>query len=351
MQYGRRWDTPWGQLKDLDLTDSELCATILAQDKHQLTEGLVVENLFDQIIDAVPASLPGALLLDVETAIVDTGRSPDRWHAFVWARSRTDGLGRYLKALGKRFRTWLVELDVATGTFIAHERREGKATGETQPLPVLMKALANRSPAAVTVAEAVRDQHRQRLGFWGFLSDAYGDKLGERVILPRLFLNHGIQPWFRAVWNLDRILIHGDDIWMLEIKHKYPMSRGALAFGVNDGELGVIRLLGEAGIRCFHAIIVKPQWTAKTGAGYLFNRLAHRERAALIGVELDRIRINGMFDGSRGLSPAHTTFSGEGRIGFRSIPAAQFGRIGWASDMTSSPCCWRRRWAAVRSNR
>ncbi|TQN60566.1 hypothetical protein FLX27_16125 [Agrobacterium tumefaciens] len=63
---------PWGRLRDLDLSDHNLCETILAEDKHQLGEGLVVENIFDQIIEAVPALLANALLLDVETAIVDT---------------------------------------------------------------------------------------------------------------------------------------------------------------------------------------------------------------------------------------------------------------------------------------
>lgn len=324
--------TPWGKLGDLDFSDSALCERILAADKHQLVEGLIVENEFDRIVDAIPASLTGALTLDVETAIVDTDRPSDRWHAFVWVRSREEGLGRYLQALGRRFRVWLVEFDPMAGTFFAHERRDGKAIGPTGPLTSVMQELAGQQPAPVEVAPAVRNPDRQRLGFWGHLSEAYGDRLGERVILPRLFLNHGIQPWFRAVWNIDRVLVRGDDIWALEIKHKFPMSRGALAFGINDGELGMLGRVVEAGLRCFHAIFAKPLWTDEAGAAHIFGEPALKKRVALIGIELTLPRIEAMFRGRRGFSPAHTTFSGKGRLGFRRIRAAQFMRIGLLAD-------------------
>lgn len=217
-------DTPWGPLRELDLTDHDLCASILAEDKHQLAEGLVVENLFDQIIDAVPQSLPGALALDIETAIVDTGREPDRWHAFIWVRRQQEGLGRYLAALGQAFRTWLVRHDEAAGTFTACGWKDGAACDERRPLAMVMGELSQRWPRPVQVASSVRDSSRQKVSFWGYLSDIYGSELGARVILPRLFLNHGIQPWFRRLWNLDRILVHGTDIWLLEIKHKFPFG-------------------------------------------------------------------------------------------------------------------------------
>lgn len=326
-------DTPWGHLRDLDLTDGDLCAAILAEDKHQLAEGLVVENLFDQIIDAIPHTLPEALTLDIETAVVDTKRKPDRWHAFVWTRNRQPGLGRYLDALGRRFRIWLLSLDEIAGTFTARQWKDGASVGERRPLADLMGELSGRRPEPVKVAAIVRDVRRQKLSYWGFLDDAYGDQIGARVILPRLLLNHGIQPWFRAVWNLDRILVHDRAVWLLEIKHKFPFGRKELQFGINNGELGVFRLLGEAGIRCFHAILVKPSWTKESGSGYLLNRLSLKERAALIGTELDARRVGAMFDGREGASPDHTTFSGSGQLRYRSLPATGFRRIGLMSEL------------------
>lgn len=328
-------ETPWGHLKDIDFSDLELCQTILAEDKHQLSEGLVVESIFDQIIDAVPDFRRGAVLLDIESAVVDTRRSPDRWHIFVWARSRGPGLGRYLSALERQSRPWLVELEHSTGTFLTREWKDGATIGAWRPLESVMSELAKGRRPKLAVAKDVRDGERQKLAFWGFLLGYYGDQLGARVVLPRLFLNHGIQPWFRAVWNIDRILVDGDDIWALEIKHKFPFGRSGLRFGINDGELNWIRLVGEAGIRCFHAILAKPSWTKDSGSGYLLNRIALKERAALIGVELDRPRVRAMFEGKQGTSPEYTTFSGSGSLSYRSLPASDFVQIGMMSDIRS----------------
>lgn len=327
--------TPWGELASLDLADHELCRTILASDKHQLAEGLVVEGLFDQIFDEVPAHLDGAVLLDVDTAIVKAGQRDDQWHAFVWARSRQAGLGRYLAALANRFRVWLVETDTPLTTFSAREWKEGAFTGERRPLDVLAAELSGRRPEYLSVAADVRDAMRQQQSFWGFLSERHGAALGSRVILPRLFMNYGVQPWFRAVWNLDRILVRGDEVWLLEIKHKYPFGRGALAFGLNAGELGVIARLGEAGIRCLHTIVVKPRWSKDAGAMYLFNNMQMRARAALIGMDLDRAAIGAMLARQRGSSAGHTTFSGTGALSYYPLDAAGFSRIGLLSDAPS----------------
>src|SRR5580765_6863255 len=53
-------------------------AEILSSDKHQLVEGLVVECLFDQIVSSVPVASQDVVALDVESVVVDTGRSIDR---------------------------------------------------------------------------------------------------------------------------------------------------------------------------------------------------------------------------------------------------------------------------------
>ncbi len=327
--------TPWGELRALDLADHELCRTILAGEKHQLAEGLVVEGLFDQIFDDVPAHLHGAVLLDADTAIVDTQRPGDRWHAFVWTRSRQSGLGRYLAALGNRFRVWLVETDRPLTGFFAREYQGGRLSQNVWPLDRLMGELSGRQPAYLSVTADVRDAKRQQQSFWGFLSGQHGPALGERIILPRLFMNYGVQPWFRAVWNLDRILVYGDQIWLLEIKHKFPFGRNALTFGLNTGELGVITRLGEAGIRCLHTIVVKPIWSKEVGAMYLFNDMRMRSRAALIGVDLSQSVTAAMMAGRRGSSAGHTTFTGMGALSYYPLNAALFSRLGMLSDSPS----------------
>lgn len=322
--------TPWGKLGSLDLADHEVCRTILAQDKHQLAEGLVVESVFDQIFDDVPAHLEGAVLLDADTAIVDPGRG-QQWLAFVWSRGPQPGLGRYLTALEKRFRVWLVETDDPLTTFSAREWKAGRLVSGSRPLADLMGELSGRKPQAVEVSQAVRDANRQQQSFWGFLSSQHGPALGREVILPRLFMNCGVQPWFRAVWNLDRVLVHGEDIWLLEIKHKYPMQ-GPVSFGLNSGELNVIMRLGEAGIRCLHAIVVKPIWSKEAGSMYLLNDMRLRARAALIGIDMNIGVTADMMAGGRGTSAGHTTFNGSGNLTFRVLKASAFSRLGLLAD-------------------
>lgn len=326
--------TPWGELASLDLMDGDLCLEILAGEKHQLVEGLVVESVFDQIFEDVPAYLDGALLLDVDTAIVDTGSGDDGWHAFVWVRDRerATGLRRYLAALEKRFQVWLVETDTPLTTFWVRSWSDGKLAPERHTLPVVAGRISGRRPRPLRVAEDVRNAIRQRQSFWGFLHGQHGDETGQRVILPRLFMNCGIQPWFRRVWNLDRILVHGDDIWLLELKHKYPMRGRLLSFGLNTGELGMIVRLGEAGVRCLHAIVVKPVWSMNAGPMYLFNDLRMRARAALVGIDLDASITSAMLAGRRTSSASHTTFSGEGANSFHTLRCDRFSRLGLLSD-------------------
>ncbi|MFV0294973.1 MAG: hypothetical protein ACK5JT_02505, partial [Hyphomicrobiaceae bacterium] len=61
--------TPLGPLKDLDLGDHDVCAAILAEDKHQLIEGLVFESYFDQyLLSLTEASDQKVQLVDVDTA-------------------------------------------------------------------------------------------------------------------------------------------------------------------------------------------------------------------------------------------------------------------------------------------
>lgn len=178
----------------------------------------------------------------------------------------------------------------------------------------------------------MRDTKRQQQSFWGFLSGQHVDALGQRVILPRIFMNCGIQPWFNKVWNLDRILVRGNDIWLLEIKHKFPMKGKPLLFGLNEGELSIIVLLAQAGIRCLHTLVIKPVWLPSAGAMYLFNDMRMRARAAVIGIDLDDQITRVMLGGSRRSSPSHTTYSGKGEVGFYTLRASAFSRLGVLSD-------------------
>lgn len=324
-------ETPWGELASLKLTDHDLAEKILSADKHQLVEGLVVECLFDQIVANVPkASGQNVIALDVDSVVVDTMRKDDRWLCFVWARKKTEGLGRYLLALEKCLTPYLVTY--SDGEFMVTRVRGGKQERPARPLPELMLELSGGKKTPFRVDGSVKNRTRQRQAFWGFISEYYQDSLGDQVVLPRILINCAIQPYFRAVWNLDRIFVVDDVVWLFEIKHKFPIDRNGLHFGINDGELGMLEMLAGAGIRCLHTILVKPFWSKDIGSMYLLNDLNMRTRAAIIAAVLDGPTTARVMGQRSGRSGAYTSITGSSGLSFKSISAVDFKELGVLSD-------------------
>ena len=335
--------TPLGPVDALDLRDHEVCAELLALEKHQLIEGIVFESVFDQHLGAVEAASDGTLRpVHVETAAV---RLPSFAHdapaygAFVWAKSMTGGLGRFLEALEARYRVWLVEWRGDTRDFTATPITGGRRAGAVEPLAdVCARVSGKNAPTYESVERSVRNPQRIKQSVWGYLSSHYGDRLGAEVVLPRIFINWGVQPWFGAgVWNLDRIFLHGNQLWHMEIKHKYPMEREArLHFGINDGELRQIASLLECGLRSLHVVTVKPFWERQSGSMYLLNDLEARSRAAILSMELTADKISRAFRGLVGTSAAHTSFLGRSSVSFRSFEATGFRSVGVLADTPTS---------------
>lgn len=323
--------TPWGELRELNLEDHELAAEILSTDKHQLVEGLVVESLFDQIVSVLPADGCSTVIpLDIESIVVDTKRDIERLIVFVWARNRGEGLGRYLKALEHRFVPYLVTFEA--GDFRVCRISNGQRQTPWRFLHDLMQELSPAGERLFIVDKKVKDSNRQRQSFWGFISNFHKEELAKRVVLPRILINCGIQPYFRSVWNLDRIFLINGALWLFEIKHKFPMSRDHLSFGINDGELTMLSLLTQCGIQCLHTILVKPFWSKEIGSMYLFNDLTMRGRSGLVAKVLDEKAISKMLGGRSGRSGSHTSITGLSSQSFKQIAAADFAALGLLSD-------------------
>ena len=322
-------DTPLGPLRDLDLKDHDVCRQVLALDKHQLIEGLVFESWFDRYLTRLGDTDDAIVAVDVDTAVVVL---PDgKPGAFVWMRSSGPGVGRYLDAMAGIMRTWIVRWE--GNAFTAASWADGRV-GEREPLETAARRASGRTePRRETTEAAVRDGKRINQSFWGYLSERYGDDLGERVVLSRLYLNFGLQPWFGWLWNVDRIFLDGDRLWHFEIKHKYPMDgRNGLAFGINDGEVRLMSLLTSAGLRSLHTVIVKPDWSKEAGSMYLQNDPHARERAAVIGREMTNADVQRALGTKGGMSGADTTFTGRGAVKFRTFPASTFHRFGLLGD-------------------
>ena len=329
--------TPLGPLTDVDLLDHDSCAKLLSYDKHQLIEGLVFESIFDQYIAGMQRTSEGVLQpIPVETAVArlpSSGLGTPLYGAFVWAKTKTRGLGRFLISLEKHYRVWLVKWRHEDRTFLATSFSGGHLVGTPEPLERVCAAVSRREPRPALVVREVRDQYRINQSMWGYLSSHYGDRLGPEVVLPRIFFNWGIQPWFRSVWNLDRIFLYDDQLWHMEIKHKYPMDYpGGLCFGINDGELYQISNILNCGLRSLHVVTVKPFWERQSGSMYLLNDIEARSRAAILSMELTPVMVSNAFRAETARSSAHTSFTGRSKVPFRRFEARGFRTVGMLSD-------------------
>lgn len=326
------FETPLGLLSDLDLDSSETCLEVLALDKHQIAEGMVVESLFDQIMERMPSVMDGDVnVLDVETFIASAGGGG--LYAFVWWRTAGPGLGRYLLALEKRFSVLGVRLSPDGGDFEVCPIRGGKRCEGWSPIHDFLAKAGLARQAPYKVSHDVRDRKRQFGAFWGYLQHAYGGLLKERVALPRILVNWGIQPWFRYVWNLDRVLVHGERIWVLEAKHKYPFRRGGqLCFGLNNGEARLLERLGQCGIGGVHVVVVKPYWDMDTGSMYLLTNYEAKQRAMLVGLVVDQRCAARILSGNTGTSGTYTSVTGSLKLAFKTIPIEWFCPLASLSD-------------------
>ena len=331
--------TPWGDLDDLDLSDSKLAEAILCGDKHQLVEGMVVECLFDQFLESLSAHTPGVVALNVETAIAQPRRYGDKKIAIVWAREKVAGLGRYLQALETKFQVFVVEYRPDLG-FYGHRRENGVRVGEIMSIDDLLAPVAAQDYKEFRVSSEVKNDRRLREAIWGFLFPHHGEELAEKVLLPRLLMNCGIQPRFKYAWNVDRIFLVDDQLWLFEVKHKFPFvdrDTNALIFGLNNGEVTNFSLLADCGIGTLFSIMVKPKWSKTIGSLYMMTDLQARENTAVIGKVLDSARLRRLMGTSSGTSGADTTITGDenARLQYKRIPAQEFGTFGRFSDRPS----------------
>lgn len=324
--------TPWGELKNLRLTDADTQKTMLFYEKAQLLEGLVVEQVLDQILRRT-ALMEGVRPVPVEL-VVARSRGTSKGSAFVWIHQQTAEVVPLLDRLCQRYATWPIIYDERQKEFLTSAKPHAPGSSVTSAVRLQEKMMqyTGRSPTFTAVAAGLRDVSRQEQAFWGFLVGAYGDRLTECVLLPRILKNFGIQSFFDWVWDVDRLFltVGTGTFWAMEIKHKFPIPSDC-SFGLNTGEFRLLQDLSGIGIRCLHVIAVKPYWDKERSSQYLFNDMAAREHVLLLACEIDSDIAEGAQRGGSSTSGGHTTFTGTGTLNFYRLPASRFHKVGMLS--------------------
>jgi hypothetical protein len=326
--------TPLGLLSGLRPEDPQTARHLLAHEKSQLADGLLSELLFDQMFEGIPERA-GIVRPALETAIAWAPEPCGEWLAFVWPHAPVlPGTGRYLRALEAHFRVLLIGWDRAARQFSIQPVRDGQRCGTREALVPWLHEYCKWKPKPFRVEEPGRNVLRHE-EVWTPLAAHYGADLCEQVTLPRVLMNYGIQPWFRALWNVDRVLMTDDVIWAAELKHKFPGPRSKgpgvpLFFGLNTGQQSVYERLTACGIRCLHLVMAKPFWTEEVGAAYLITEPGARDRVAVLGRELDAAHFDEMQRREVLISYSNTTITAhaDSILGYNAILIPEFTHVG-----------------------
>ncbi|CAG9000646.1 MAG: hypothetical protein CENE_02646 [Candidatus Celerinatantimonas neptuna] len=317
-------------LDKLNLDDRNIQFSILKYDKHQTLEGLQIEPLAITYIKRLTKS--GVEILDVATLIaLQKGANRNRC-VFVWSDELNEVSLGYIQLLNNlAFKTiYVVRYSDSEKTFYCSKPDR---LDKYFPLQEYLHTKRGKQSPIVfpDISRSVRDPERQLSAFWARLQGYFhGAKQFQKVVLLNHILkNFVVQPFFTWLWDLDRIICYKRQYWEMELKHKYPfISRERLYFGINDGQLRLVRDLCNVGLRTLHLILVKPVWDKELDLGYLYNRRDISDRVLLIGTELTEERINQLLTKESKESGNNTSYSGRSKNRFKSIPATDFYVLG-----------------------
>ncbi|MGF6557862.1 hypothetical protein ABIA48_004242 [Pseudomonas sp. S30_BP2TU TE3576] len=309
---------------DLGFETLDQVFEFLSLDKHTVAEGMVFEDVFDQVLERVPKYLHReVVVLGVETFVAKN--SSGKLVAFVWSRSAGVGLRRYLRALAVRCEVYVVMWEAGECRFYAKSYPSVVKENKYVPLIELVSKIGNVNSREHQVDLSVRNQARQLGAFYGHLSNVHLGRTKERVALTRYLVNCIIQPWFSGVWNIDRVLLVDEELIALEAKHKYPFGQGEWSgFGLNDGEAFLLGELIDCGVRVLHTILVKPYWDKNVGSSYLLSNLKARDNAHVLGIEMTRQYIDRVLRRKSRAAPAETSIDGKNKVYYKSLYVREF---------------------------
>ncbi|UST73195.1 hypothetical protein NF675_19605 [Pseudomonas siliginis] len=344
--------TPLGYFpEEIDLANLTSNESLLTREKHQLLEGLVIEYVAEQFISS-PFLKDSIVLLDVVTLIVrgipdDHSNALGQYCNFIWKRDNSD-IEDFISILKN------LSQGCASTTFLCKEENmkfHTQKPGSSKWLPLQRylckkrKITNDKEIKFPQVNAESKDNERQLSSILGRLLPAYNKRIIRDVILPRVFKNYIIQPFFRSGWDLDRIFRYKGKLWEFELKHKYPIdnyeffekinntnNRYCLSFGINEGQANIIKLLADQGLNTLHLILVKPRWTDQEDPGYLFVDEDARKNTLVIGAVLTPDKINAIMKGDLKKAPSKTSFSGASKANYYRIPRNFFQVIGRYAD-------------------
>ncbi|MEE2003267.1 hypothetical protein QWY20_17580, partial [Alkalimonas sp. MEB108] len=305
----------------------------------QMLEGLIVEGYFSQFISELVAhgicSLPVTLVKSLNKG-TDGKWSKPAWWLWQYINQPNYDVEQLTNILMQEsYHVLRCTYDQAQKDFIL--RSWGTKQIERSAQGFMMEKRRMTEIKYQPPEDIVSDDERYMEAFWGGLQGVYGESLFKKVVLPRLFKNCVISPFFSAVWDVDNIVrMDSGEFMQFEVKHKYPFEKdGKLFFGINKGQLNVMSDLADCGISTLHMILIKPKWTDVLSPNYLLQDPLMRKNVFVVACKLDREALRNLKNAKGGTSGHKTSFSGRTNLSYVSIPIERFKIIGTLDDSLS----------------
>lgn len=310
---------PSGELSQIDIQSPDDLISLLAYDKHQMLEEIIVEGLFRKYFRYLEASGIAILNIDLIKA-KHNGRQPV-W--LLWDYGRTNAIvSRIESGLLRSLRTNVLQCRYSEPDrdFYFNQGFRDCAPNESIRSYMMRKRKLPHPLQSPQLAAEVRDTNRRRQAFWGGIQGLFGDRLFDEIVIHRLFKSFVVQPFFRYLWDVDNLALMPDERPLqLEVKHKHPFVANdrRLYFGINNGQLTIIDELSRSGIDTLHMIMVKPFWTHEKSTGYLTQDPTLRKNVLFLACYLNKDRIRRLRSAVSSTSPERTSFSGYTRLTFK----------------------------------
>lgn len=339
--------TPLGFFpEEFNIYDFEQQIKLLREEKHQLLEGLTVEFIAQKYIETI-ASSTDLKILDAVVLITlsfDTNGNT-QYGSFTWKRN-SENIEQLIKVLQN------LDTNCDKTTYICKEDNYKfyitKPNNSTwKPLQTYLRNRRNLTIEEITFPKTnsnSKNINRQESSIRGKLEQAFQNNFIKDVLLPRIFKNYLVQPFFQVAWDLDRIFTYKNNLWEFELKHKYPIDNydfylnigrpndsRCLCFGINKGQANLTAMLAKQGMNTLHLILVKPRWSDSLDPGYMFIDDDAKEKTLIIGTVLDLDKIKTIITDTKD-APTKTSFSGSKKAPYYQIPRSFFHVIGHYSD-------------------
>lgn len=328
-------------LGEINLEDPKELKELLSYDKYQMLEGINIEGLFKKYFDGL--SRYGISMLDIDlvkSSSIPTKKGfiqrPPVW--WLWNRSSAlEPIERFHGQLETSRRDYVLHCsyDENEREFYFTRPRGGTLPGESvQQYMMRQRKWEDLDYFPSPDHDVVKDKGRLDQ-LWDSFHKTFPGTLYQDAIIPRIFKNFVVQPFFKWVWDVDNVaLIPNGSFMQFEVKHKFPGGPDhELYFGLNNGQINLVNELCDKGIDTLHVIIVKPDWDDETGTEYLTNDgVQKRDNALIVARRIDKKRALQIIASRTYESPIKTSKDGKGVLKFKKLFVGDFNVIGKLTD-------------------